>query len=298
VALEGSGRRFYSPASLDEFAALYERHPEANIISGGTDLALWVTKLHRDLGTMIYTGRLHGFRGVRQEGDVLHIGAGASWSDLIGPLGRHFPDLGELLRRFGSVQVRNAATIGGNIGNASPIGDSMPALMALGARIVLRKGASRRTIPLESYFLAYGKQDRQPGEFIESVELPLLDDPAQLKCYKLSKRLDQDISAVCGCFNIRIEAGAVAEARIAFGGMAATPKRAAAVEAMLAGKPWTMETITAALPAFEADFAPISDMRASAAYRMQSGKNLLIKYFHETQGVAATRLAGPTAAFG
>jgi xanthine dehydrogenase small subunit len=298
VALEHGGRRFYSPASLNEFATLYEQHPNANIVAGATDLGLWVTKLHRDVGTLIWTGRVRELHRLHGEGGALHAGAGLTWSELIGPVSRHFPDFGELLRRFGSLQVRNAATIGGNIANGSPIGDSMPALIALGARLVLRKGSVRRSIMLEDYFIAYGKQDRQPGEFVESVEIPLLAEPEQLKCYKLSKRLDQDISAVCGCFNIHVEAGTVAEARIAFGGMAATPRRANAVEAALLGQPWTLPTVMAALPAFEADFSPISDMRASASYRILAVKNLLVKYFHETQGLAATRLAGPQAAFG
>jgi xanthine dehydrogenase small subunit len=298
VALEHGVTRFFSPASLDEFAALYERHPQANIVAGATDLGLWVTKLHRDVGTLIWTGRVPELRRLHEESGVLHIGAGLTWSELIGPLSRHFPDFGELLRRFGALQVRNAATIGGNIANASPIGDSLPALIALGARLTLRKGGARRTILLEDFFIAYGRQDRQPGEFVESVEIPLLAEPERLKCYKLSKRFDQDISAVCGCFNIHIAGGTVTQARIAFGGMAAIPKRASAVEAALLGQPWTLAAVTAALPAFLADFAPISDMRASAAYRALAAKNLLVKYFHETQGQAATRLAGPRAAFG
>jgi xanthine dehydrogenase small subunit len=297
VALDHGGRRFFSPASLDEFAELYARHPDANIVSGATDLGLWVTKLGRDVGTLIWTGRVAELQAIREESGALHIGAGLTWSALMEPLGRHFPDFAELLRRFGSMQVRNAATIGGNIANGSPIGDGPPALIALDARLVLRKGATRRTMPLEDFFLAYGRQDRRPGEFVESIEVPLLADPGQLRCYKISKRFDQDISAVCGCFNIQVKAGTVVSARIAYGGMAATPKRASAVEAALMGRAWTLRTVTAALPAFDRDFAPISDMRASAAYRAQAAKNLLLRAFHETQGAAATRLIGPSAAF-
>ena len=297
VALEHDSRYLFSPANIDDFAATYERFPDAHIVSGATDVGLWVTKQHRDLRTVITTGRVRELRALRWEGEALHIGAGLTWSELIGPLGRHFPDLGELLRRFGAVQVRNAATIGGNIANGSPVGDGPPALIALGARLVLRKGPERRTMPLEDFFLAYGRQDRQPGEFVEAVELPLLADPGQLKCYKISKRFDQDISAVCGCFNIQISGGRVADARIAFGGMAAIPKRATAVEAALIGRPWEMASITAALPAFDEDFTPISDMRASAAYRAMTAKNLLLRYFHETQGAAETRLVSPLAAF-
>ncbi len=297
VVLEHEECRFFSPATLDDFAEACLRFLDAHIVSGATDVGLWVTKQHRELRTLISTARVTELRELRQEGDVLHIGAGLTWSELIEPLGRHFPDFAELLRRFGSVQVRNAATIGGNIANGSPIGDGPPALMALGARLVLRKGAERRTVPLEDFFLAYGRQDRQPGEFVEAIDVPLLADPGQLKCYKISKRFDQDISAVCGCFNLTIDADQVVSARIAFGGMAPTPKRATAVEAALTGKAWTLDTITAALPAFEEDFSPISDMRASAAYRTAIARNLLLRYFHETQESAETRLVGSLAAF-
>ena len=153
-------------------------------------------------------------------------------------------------------------------------------------------------MPLEDFFIAYGKQDRQPGELVEAIEVPLVAPPERLRCYKVSKRFDQDISAVCGCFNIDTGGGTVREARIAFGGMAGTPKRAAHVEAALAGRPWTLATVMAALPAFERDYAPITDMRGSAGYRMQVAKNLLVKYFHETERpLRESRLVGRGAAF-
>jgi len=169
----------------------------------------------------------------------------------------------------------------------------------LDARLVLRKGSTTRTIPLESYFIDYGKQDRAPGELVEAVEMPVLESPKRLKCYKVSKRFDQDISAVCGCFNIEVVAGNVSQARICYGGMAGTPKRAVAVEAALVGRPWTLASISVALPAFERDYTPLTDMRASATYRMQVARNLLLKYFHETQRpLGETRLVGQEAAFG
>jgi xanthine dehydrogenase small subunit len=296
VALEHAGRRFFSPASLDEFARLCADHPTATILSGATDIGLWITKLNRDIPTFIYTGRVRELQSVSQDGATLRIGAGATWSDLEPVLGAHYPDLGELLRRFASVQVRNAATIGGNIANGSPVGDAAPALIALGARLVLRKGIATRTIPLEAFFVAYGRQDRQPGEFVQAIEVTIPDDPNRLKCYKLSKRFDQDISAVCGCFNIDVGNGSVRAARICCGGVAATPKRAAHVEAALTGKPWSIATVIAALPAFDRDYTPLTDMRGSAAYRSQAAKNLLIKYFHETQGpLSRTRLVGHAA---
>jgi xanthine dehydrogenase small subunit len=299
VVLECRGRRFYSPGSLEDFARLCAENPGATIVSGATDVGLWITKAHRDLAGYIWTGRVCDLKAVREDGALLRIGAAATWSDLEGVIGRHFPDFGEIVRRFGSVQVRNTATIGGNIANGSPIGDGAPALIALDARVVLRKGASRRTLPLEAFFIAYGRQDRQPGEFVESIEVPLLPSPERLKCYKLAKRFDQDISAVCGSFNIDVVEGWVREARICYGGMAATPKRASAVEAALKDQAWTLATVMAALPAFDRDYTPISDMRGSAAYRSQAAKNLLVRYFLETQRpLSETRLVGREAAFG
>ena len=236
---------------------------------------------------------------MKRPGGRLRIGAGVTYADVEATIARHFPDFGELMRRLGAQQVRNAGTMGGNVANGSPIGDSPPALIALGAELVLRHGEERRRIPLEDFFLAYGKQDRAPGEFVEAIEVPLLDDPERLKCYKLTKRFDQDIAAVCGCFNLRVNAGVCGEARICYGGMAATPKRARAVEAALTGKPWTAATVEQAMAAFERDFAPIDDMRASASYRMRAAKNLLLKYFRESSHpLAETRLVGRHAAFG
>ncbi|MEM7616496.1 MAG: FAD binding domain-containing protein, partial [Pseudomonadota bacterium] len=221
------------------------------------------------------------------------VGGGVTLSRLRGLMSTLHPDFGELIRRYGSVQVRNAATVGGNIANGSPIGDAPPALIALGATLTLRHGDARRTLPLEAFFLEYGKQDRAPGELVESIHIPA--QPDRLRCHKLSKRFDQDISAVCGCFNIAVEDGVVTSARIAFGGLAGIPKRASAVEGALIGQPWNLATVTAALPLFEADFTPLSDMRASAVYRLKAAQNMLLRSFHEDQGTP-TRLVGRGAA--
>ncbi len=299
LTFEHDGRRCFSPVDVEELARLYAAHPDAVIVAGATDVGLWVTKQHRRLATIIDIGRIASLRTIVATRDAIEIGAGATYSDVEATIARHYPDFAELIRRLGAVQVRNAGTIGGNVANGSPIGDSPPALSALGARLVLRRGATRRTLPLEDFFIAYGKQDRAPGEFVEQIEVPLLDDPARLKCYKLTKRFDQDISAVCGCFNVRVDGGKVIEARICFGGMAQTPRRARAVEAALADQPWTDATIERALLAFEHDYAPIGDMRGSADYRMQAAKNLLRRCHLESQAPApATRLAGRAAAFG
>ena len=270
------------PDSADALAAWYADHPDATLIAGATDVGLWVTKDLRDLGPVAFLHRCRDLQRIEVTDSEIRIGAAATLADLQEVMAVHHPAFAELIRRYGSVQVRNAATIGGNIANGSPIGDGAPALIALGATLHLRRGDSRRALPLEDFFQAYGRQDRAPGEFVEAVSIPR--QPDRLACYKLSKRFDQDISAVCGCFDIRVEDGRVAHARIAFGGMAATPKRACAVEAALDGQPWTAATVTRAMSRFAEDYRPISDMRASAAYRLRAAQNMLSRLYAARSG--------------
>ena len=229
-------------------------------------------------------------RDIEDLGDAVRIGAAVRYIDAEAILGDLHAEFRELLRRLGGFQVRNAGTIGGNIANGSPIGDMPPALIAAGATLVLRKGEATRSLPLETYFRAYGEQDRRPGEFVEAVIIPKLSANRLFRIYKLSKRFDQDISAVCAGISIGLEAGSVTDARIAFGGMAATPKRATACEAALSGRPWTEATVRAAAGALAADFQPIDDMRASAAYRLKAAQNLLIRAFLESSAPTPLRI--------
>ncbi|GAA6161295.1 xanthine dehydrogenase small subunit [Ruegeria sp. HU-ET01832] len=270
------------PTSSDELAAIYADHPEATLIAGATDVGLWVTKQLRELDPLIFLNRCDDLKNITITEGEIRLGAMVDMNRMGAALADLHPSYAEMIRRYASVQVRHAATVGGNIANGSPIGDNPPALIALGATLHLRKGETRRSIPLEDFFIDYGKQDRAPGEFVEAVSF--LRQPDRLKCYKLSKRFDQDISAVCGCFNITVTDDTVTQARIAFGGMAGTPKRAAHVEAALIGKPWTAATIQAALPAFADDYQPLTDMRASATYRLETAKAMLERYFLEDQG--------------
>ena len=271
----------FCPRSSDELAQWYARNPEATLIAGGTDVGLWVTKKMQELGPIAFVSHAEDLRQIHDEKDSLRIGAAVTITNLMQAIRPISASLHQLLSRYGSPQVRNAATIGGNIANGSPIGDGSPALIAMGARLVLRRADERRTVNLEDFFIAYQKQDRRPGEFVESIELPKAQD--RLRCYKLSKRFDQDISAVCGCFNLEQEAGVITQARIAFGGMAATPARARKTEAALCGQPWNLETFHQAKSAMAEDFTPLSDMRASAGYRAQAAGNMLIRYFHDLQ---------------
>jgi xanthine dehydrogenase small subunit len=277
--------RLIVPASVDDLADAYAAEPTATLVAGATDVGLWITKFMRDVGPMIYLGRIPGLHGIEVVDGALKLGAAVTYTEAAGAIATHFPQLVEVWDRLGGEQVRNLGTVGGNIANGSPIGDTPPPLMALGASITLRKGRERREVKLKHYFIAYGKQDRQPGEFVEAVTIPLLPEGDKFACYKITKRKDEDISALCGAFRIRLSAaGEVSKARIAFGGMAATPKRAKAVEAMLVGKAWDNATIEAALPAFAADYQPISDLRASAEYRLLAAQNLLRRFYLETTG--------------
>ncbi|MEW2917413.1 xanthine dehydrogenase small subunit [Ruegeria sp. ANG10] len=270
------------PSSSDELAAVYAEHPDATLVAGATDVGLWVTKQLRDLDPVIFLNRCDDLKEVTITDDEIRFGAMVDMNRMGEALTDLHPSYAEMIRRYASVQVRHAATVGGNIANGSPIGDNPPALIALNATLHLRKGNDRRSIPLEEFFIDYGKQDRSPGEFVEAVSFPRQTD--RLKAYKISKRFDQDISAVCGCFNITVSDGVVDQARIAYGGMAGVPKRASHVEAALNGKPWTRETVQTAMVAFDDDFTPMTDMRASATYRLETAKALLERYFLEDQG--------------
>ena len=274
----------FQPETTDDLATWYLQNPTATLIAGATDVGLWVTKQHRDLGPVAFLNAIPDLARIEDHGPTLRIGAGVTITSLLAALQPRHPSFAELLRRYGSVQVRNAATIGGNIANGSPIGDGPPALIALGATLHLRRGSERREMPLEDYFLAYRRQDRREAEFVEAVTIPTT--APGLRCYKVAKRFDQDISAVCGCFNLTVTEGKVTAARIAFGGMAGTPKRATQVETALIGQSWTETTLTAARAAFAQDFQPLTDLRASATYRLMVAENLLTRYFRDLPGVA------------
>jgi xanthine dehydrogenase small subunit len=297
LELRRRGRRFLAPRTAAAFATAVEQHPDATILAGGTDVGLWVTKQHRDLPMVISINEVAELRHIEDLGEAIRIGAGVRYTEAYPQLAGLHPEFGELLRRLGGLQVRNAGTVCGNIANGSPIGDMPPALIAAGATLVLRKGEASRTLPLEAYFLAYGKQDRQAGEFVEAVVIPKLPANRLFRIYKLSKRFDQDISAVCAGISIGLEAGQVTGARIAFGGMAATPRRAVAAEAALTRQPWTEGTVRAAADALAQDFQPIDDMRASAAYRLKAAQNLILRAWLESAGPAtATRILDAEAA--
>jgi xanthine dehydrogenase small subunit len=284
------GRQWFIPKTGAALADLLAEHPDAQLVAGATDVGLWVTKGLRTLETLIFIGDISELQAIAETPDSLSIGAGVRYADAHAAFARLHPDLGELTRRIGGLQVRNAGTVGGNIANGSPIGDGPPALIALGATLTLDSASGRRTMALEDYFLDYGKQDRRPGEFVEIVSVPRPGPDDIVHISKLSRRFDSDISAVCGAFKLTVRDGVIVAARVAFGGMAATPKRAAGCEAALTGEPFAEVTIAAAVEALKADYAPLNDVRGSAAYRIEAAANLLWRLWHSAQGEAVSVL--------
>ncbi|WP_102960170.1 xanthine dehydrogenase small subunit [Mangrovicella endophytica] len=288
-AYEGEGARWFAPASLDALADLAAAHPDAVLVAGATDVGLWVTKLHRELPVLIDVTRVPELHGWSNDDLTVTLGATVTHREARRILEDLHPDLGELMRRFAGYQIRNAGTVGGNIANGSPIGDLLPALIALGAQLQLRHGTVGRELPLEDFFIEYGRQDRAKGELVASVTVPKLRADQLFACYKISKRFDSDISAVMGAFRLTLgDDGLVREARLAFGGMAGTPQRAKAAEAALVGQPFDAAAAERAAAALRDDFTPLTDMRASAAYRLTVAGNLLRRFQMET-GAAGTR---------
>ncbi|MCF6216217.1 MAG: xanthine dehydrogenase small subunit [Emcibacter sp.] len=293
----GKERHYSAPKTTAALTALYAAYPEATLLAGGTDVGLWVTKQLQSLNRLIYLGHITELSQITQSKTHIEIGAGVTFADAQPILSAHFPDLGEVIRRLGSSQIRNRATIGGNIANGSPIGDSMPVLIALNTELALQSVKGLRRIPLEDYFISYGRQDRIAGEFVAAIRIPLPKPDQYFRAYKISKRFDQDISAVCGAISVTLDDGLISSARVAYGGVAATPIRALNTENTLIGAKWNERTIQSAMSALKNDLSPISDMRASADYRLKVARNILFKaYIEYDTPLSQTRLIGDGAA--
>ena len=287
VVLQKAGKTAILPASLDDFASVRQENSGATIIAGSTDVGLWVTKLMRDISPAIFIAHLEELKHISVTQQQILIGAGATYSEAQQVMSEHFPHLANYWQRIAGQQVRNMGTIGGNIANGSPIGDMPPVLMALGASIILRKGGERRRLALEDFFIAYGRQDRYPGDFLETILIPReqhkdphTDCALRLHAaYKISKRRDEDISALSAGFHLTVAEGIITTSHLAFGGMAATPRRAAHAEAALLGQPFCEDSLLAAAAVLDKDFEPLSDWRASATYRMMAAKNLFRRFW-------------------
>ncbi|MBB3997360.1 xanthine dehydrogenase small subunit [Aureimonas pseudogalii] len=288
---EAGGRLWLSPGDVDALADAYAEHPDATLVAGATDVGLWVTKQHREFPVMIDVSRVADLSHVEEAPGRLVLGAAVTHSQAMAHWTALHPDLGEVMRRFAGPQVRNAGTVGGNIANGSPIGDLPPVLIALGAVLHLRRGDEARSLLLEDFFLEYGRQDRAPGEFVAAVEVPVIEPEERFAAYKISKRTDSDISAVLAAFKLRFEGRIVVAARLAFGGMAGTPKRALNAESSLVGRPFDAAATARAAAALEDDFQPLDDLRASADYRLKTAANLVERFRLELLGGVPTRIA-------
>ncbi len=295
VEVGEDSERAILPRDADDLAAVLVEHPEATIVAGATDVGLWVTKSLRRIGPAVFIDHIEGLRRIEADADGIRIGACVSYSDAYPVIAARHPQLVELWDRIGGEQVRNVGTIGGNVANGSPIGDTPPVLIALGARLTLRSASGRREMALEEFFIDYAKQDRRPGEFVEELFVPTPPEGAAVAAYKITKRHDEDITAVLAAFRLERDEDRVADVRIAYGGMAATPRRARAAEAALRGRVWSAENVRAAMAALDGDFTPLSDWRASAEYRSLTAKNLIWRFWLETSGESGLRLDRPLA---
>jgi len=282
--IEHAGRRFCAPLDVGAFADAYLRNPEATILAGGTDVGLWVTKQHRELESVIYTGRVAELAELSVSSTHIEVGAAVTLTDVMPVLIDQYPGLDELFRRFASPPIRNVGTLGGNVANGSPIGDSMAALMVVGATLVLRRGNAIRELPLDEFYHDYQVNDLAPGEFLVRIRIPLADPQAIVQSQKWSKRFDQDISAVCTAYRLELDGDSVKEFRMACGGLAPVIKRATHCEAELTGQRWSEHNVEKACVALQSDFNPINDMRASADIRLRAVQNMLRRFFRETQG--------------
>jgi xanthine dehydrogenase small subunit len=282
VELTDGAKRYFAPRSIDELCVLLAEYPGATLIAGGTDLYPALTQSLSEMDVMIAITGVPELRQFSDSGPALEIGAAASLSDLAQPLLRYYSELDEMLKRFGSRQIRNQGTLGGHVANASPVGDLLPFLIAVSANLKLRSGGQVRNLKVEDFFLEHRKTALQQGEFIESVLVPMPTSDSLLRVYKVSKRLYEDISITCAAFRLHLAQGVVSDASIVFGGLDEIPRRARVCEQAMLLKPWCQETIEAAMAALAEDFTPISDFRASAEYRMQASCNLLQRFFLDT----------------
>ena len=282
VEVTNGNRHFFVPRTEDELANLLARNPSAHMLAGGTDLGLLVTKDNRKPARIILISEIPELREVRTRPDEIIIGAAATYSDVLPNVEPAYPSFGTLIRRFGSRQIRNLGTFGGNIATASPIGDTPPVLIALDAKVEIRAATGIREVEAKDFFVAYRETALRPGEFVRAIRLPLLKPNELFRTYKLSRRYDQDISAVCGAFKIVRDGEVITEARIAYGGMAATPRRAPAAEAVLVGRKWDQSASAAAAAALANDYQPITDFRGSANYRLTAAANLIRRFQLDT----------------
>jgi xanthine dehydrogenase small subunit len=275
---------YLAPRSIGELVEARAKYPEAFVLGGGTDLGIRVSKEREAFPAVISTQWVSELRAISEEKDKLTIGGGVTYTDALPALDKHFSSFAALVRRIGSRQIRNIGTLAANIANASPIGDTIPCLIALDATIVLRSKHGIRGVKADAFITAYRKTAMEKDEIIQAIDIPLLKEGTTFTTYKLSKRFDQDISTVIGAYRLRIQDGKVSELRAAYGGMAATTARAKHVEAAIVGKSWTAEMLKDVDALIAQDFQPMTDHRGTDAYRLRAAANLIRRLQIETTG--------------
>ena len=280
IVIYFKGKKYFAPRYVMELKKILKKNTDVNFLSGGTDLSLTVTKERKDINSIIYMNSIRELHYIKNNNKYIDVGASTPLIEFEFYIEKYYPDFTKILKRYGSPQIRNVATVAGNIATASPIGDCLPLLLSLNAKVVLQDFKRTKIFFLDDFFISYRKTKLKKGQFIHSIRIPLPKDNT-FKAYKVSKRFDDDISSVCAAFNLEIIKDKIQSVRIAFGGMASIPKRAIYCEKTLSNSMITDEIISKAKKALEKDFKPISDMRASKSYRMQVAKNLLEKFCTE-----------------
>jgi len=289
VALTNGSKKYFSPKNIKELKKIINHNPNATFLSGGTDLSLYVTKERKEINNIISLNSIKELKFIKEKNNNIQVGAGITLIKFEQYIKKYYPDFNSILKRYGSVQIRNVGTIAGNIATASPIGDTLPLLLSLDAKVILQKNSKQIILPLNKFFTSYRKTKLKKDQFIHSIIIPIYKKNI-FKAYKISKRIDDDISSVCASFNLEIVNKKIKNIKIAYGGMAAIPKRAINCEKTLINSNLSEENFNKAKKYLEKDFAPIDDMRASKNYRMEVAKNLLMKCFIEIKKNKLIRL--------
>ena len=289
IEITNREKKFFAPKSITNLKKILNKYPDAKILSGGTDLSLEVTKFRKEIKTIISLNSIEKLNFIKKNKNLLEIGATTSLFDFQKFIKKYFADFHDILKRYGSLQIRNVGTIAGNIATASPIGDTLPILLTLDAKVIVQGINKKKIFPLSDFFISYRKTKLKKGEFIYSIKIPINKENI-FKAYKISKRFDDDISSVCGSFSFLIKKNKITKAAIAYGGMSEIPKRASIIEKKLINSDFSENTFNKAINLINKDFSPIDDMRASRNYRLSVAKNLLLKAFHEINNKKIIRI--------
>ena len=282
ITIYSNNKKYFAPKTVYELKKILKQHPNSKLLSGGTDVSLIVTKERKDLDSLIYINSIDELNYIKKNNNYIEVGATTPLINFESIIKRYFPDFAQILKRYGSVQIRNVCTIAGNIATASPIGDTLPLLLSLDSQIIIKDKSKTKILPLNGFFINYRKTKLKKGQFIHSIRIPLL--PKNIfKAYKISKRIDDDISSICASFNIELKNNKIKKIKIAYGGMANIPQRAISCEKILLNSSMSDNIISKAKKSLEKDFKPITDARASKKYRMEVAKNLLEKCFLEVK---------------